>query len=828
MGGYSLAVMDTAGDQVKVADPLDGWMEEWNILEDAHFAHAQEVAAELDHGHFAPPCRGLTMCRRSDEHGDVPIIRSWERPEGWSEATAEGNKIVERMLVLIYIILEKGNTVSVENPWWSFLWYLAMMAKFLKWPGVELFELHQCPYGAETQKPTGIATNASFMKVVRLQCHQVRPHRHLQGGLQGFAFNYLQQEMVWRTSLAAEYPCGLCNAWAKALRAYLKTKFWFQRALSTSFVKIGKHKLVRQLQLMGPVQSQKVHGLEQMSNAALREKENAEVTGGLRNPARAVAKSKALQQTGLRIRKVLRPLLTDQVLGPLESDIKRGFDKSLVLRARSELAKEFNCSTLDSGYQEPLMASLLTSAKDPDAQVLPKWLREGFPLGIEVPVENTGVFPATDSVSASIEASRMCGKLIQDWDHSAENYSSFEDAPEKAQAELDRLISDQRASIVHSWEEVVAAVGADAILTQLACLIKQKMDGSEKVRLLVDMRRSGVNGKMTILERVVLPRIWDVAKSSSALFHGLPDDFAPEFLIADFMDAFYTLWLTAQERKYVVVKGTPDAWGRPRYYLIQVVAFGLACGPLLWGRLAAAVMRLSQATVHQKESRSQCYVDDPILLAIAATLRERTRIFCLHLLLWCSLGFEVAWHKAQRGREVDWIGFSLAFVGPFFRDFSVTLPQDKLTKLLDTFQELSAFRSRGMIPLALLSQAAGVLSWVSNVIPLARPWTGMLWAALTQARTLPSKSSTRLRKGLVFVKQVRHAVSWLEALVQATISGEGTSLTKVFHFKQPTAPPVLFRTDACPHGMGGMLLVCGTPMAWWSDALTEEEPRLSF
>ena len=78
--------------------------------------------------------------------------------------------------------------------------------------------------------------------------------------------------------------------------------------------------------------------------------------------------------------------------------------------------------------------------------------------------------------------------------------------------------------------------------------------------------------------------------------------------------------------------------------------------------------------MHEKESRSQCYVDDPILLAIAATSRERTRIFCLRLLLWCALGFEVAWHKAQRGREVDWVGFSLAFVGPFYRDFSVTLP----------------------------------------------------------------------------------------------------------------------------------------------------------
>ena len=106
-------------------------------------------------------------------------------PEGRTEDAEQGNKIVERMLVLIYIMLERGSTVSVENPWWSFLWCLMMMLKIMKWPNMELFEIHQCANGAETQKAIGILTNASWMKVARLHCHQVRPHRHLSGGLVG-------------------------------------------------------------------------------------------------------------------------------------------------------------------------------------------------------------------------------------------------------------------------------------------------------------------------------------------------------------------------------------------------------------------------------------------------------------------------------------------------------------------------------------------------------------------------------------------------------------------------------------------------------------------
>jgi len=51
----------------------------------------------------------------------------------------------------------------------------------------------------------------------------------------------------------------------------------------------------------------------------------------------------------------------------------------------------------------------------------------------------------------------------------------------------------------------------------MACISKQK-SGKEKVRVIVDMRRSGINGQMRVEERVVLPRITDVAASLHELF----------------------------------------------------------------------------------------------------------------------------------------------------------------------------------------------------------------------------------------------------------------------------------------------------------------------
>ena len=124
--------------------------------------------------------------------------------------------------------------------------------------------------------------------------------------------------------------------------------------------------------------------------------------------------------------------------------------------------------------------------------------------------------------------------------------------------------------------------------------------------------------------------------------------------------------LREQEKKYVVVKGA-DGF----YYLMQCVAFGLACGPLLWGRLAAAAMRISQSTVASWEGRAQCFVDDPILVVAGKTMRERSRVFCLYLLVWIALGFQISWAKAQRGCEVTWIGFGIRLIGSSLRDVQI-------------------------------------------------------------------------------------------------------------------------------------------------------------
>ena len=137
----------------------------------------------------------------------------------------EGNKIVERVAVLQDDAHTAGNTTSLENPEDSFIWDQPTLERHVK--RMRKVGLDQCPYGAETRKPTGILTDAEWMAKVCSRCREAPPHEHMPGGLVGKILDHFYDppKEVWKTALAAEYPTGLCWAWAKSLVAFLNTEF---------------------------------------------------------------------------------------------------------------------------------------------------------------------------------------------------------------------------------------------------------------------------------------------------------------------------------------------------------------------------------------------------------------------------------------------------------------------------------------------------------------------------------------------------------------------------------------------------------------------------
>ena len=102
------------------------------------------------------------------------------------------------------------------------------------------------------------------------------------------------------------------------------------------------------------------------------------------------------------------------------------------------------------------------------------------------------------------------------------------------------------------------------------------------------------------------------------------------------------------------------------------------------------------------------------------------------------LGFKVAWHKVARGFQIDWIGVNLKLQRHWSSDDDwgevvlIQLSDEKSTKLSEVLDELL---SSSVIPVSKLQYAAGVLGWLSSIVPAARPWMSMIWGALQQALT---------------------------------------------------------------------------------------------
>ena len=200
------------------------------------------------------------------------------------------------------------------------------------------------------------------------------------------------------------------------------------------------------------------------------------------------------------------------------------------------------------------------------------------------------------------------------------NYRSFEEAREHALPELERVVSKGYARRYASWDALAAELGPVAV-SKLACIVKTRTDGSIKARVVTDLRRSGVNRCVQAGERIVLPRGKDVVADTAFLLHALAPDADAEAMVLDFSDAFHTLPVHPEERKFGVAQAFDGA-----YLVFDTVVFGGEASPLLWGRAAAFLMRSVQALFATSEALAECYVDDPIVVAAGSPAkRRRTR-----------------------------------------------------------------------------------------------------------------------------------------------------------------------------------------------------------
>ena len=367
---------------------------------------------------------------------------------------------------------------QLESPAWDF----PPIARLRELCNVHLVTGHLCGFGGECNSVAGCVTNANFLKVLSRRCPGPPVHPA-----------QLPQSADRRDLAGAgELLDALCNTAAKAYEE--------ARCVQPGFTEIEPLAMTSEGQRGGGAPD---------SARAVRERENEEAIGGLRNAFRSVSRLPRWAEVGARVRRVIEGAVSshssafEAVLDSLGTHACVAVPQAIEL-GRAELAREFGVvSNRGDGLQASLFAVLTEAAGDPDV-VVPAWLDGQVPLGIEVPIEPGGVFPSVPPSGVGCERNRLRYlHLSGAADLAYGNYASYHEHRELADDELRRELE---AGFLdwHAEREILEKQVGRLHLAKIAVSIKVK-DGRTKVRLVHDLRRNGTNGKVVVRERLVLP-----------------------------------------------------------------------------------------------------------------------------------------------------------------------------------------------------------------------------------------------------------------------------------------------------------------------------------
>ena len=554
------------------------------------------------------------------------------------------------------------------------------------------------------------------------------------------------------------------------------------------------------------------------SKKARRAAENLVAPGGMRSPHRYVDANPAAVQTGLKVTEALTKFITQNplVVSWLVDEGETGRRK-IGLALEAELVKTVGdaLGTADlsrgprSRWRAGLVEAFIEDSADPERH-LAEWLRTGVPTGVKHEIPPSGIFPEVETQAEA--ASEL-------WKHFAQgaakgNYKSAEENRTSFVKEVDRLITAGYISKYDNYADLKMHLN-DVIISKVAALIKVRNDGSEKVRIIIDMLRSKVNAFVRLSERIVLPRLMDVVSDCLALLEAAAweldqEDSEVSIMVADFQDAFHTLGVLRDERPFQVFKLPCGGYG-----VYETAVFGGGGSPLTWGRAAAFVGRSSQALFNPKRARIQIYVDDPLTVWRGTGTQIRTMKAIL-LLWWIALGLEVAWAKVQHGTRVKWIAAQVEIKNG---KVTLSLPAEYAAELE---KEAAELLQHNVASIQRIRRLAGKASWAGGFVPAVGAMIAPLWAAAGAVALQSEGETTTTIDGwrAVPVARAKHGLQWIVAWARGLSGTLSREFSQQVHYSRPR---VRMDFDASPWGYGGVLFVNGHPIEYFGLPISEED-----
>ena len=135
-----------------------------------------------------------------------------------------------------------------------------------------------------------------------------------------------------------------------------------------------------------------------------------------------------------------------------------------------------------------------------------------MPTGIKHEIKPSGIFPPLETHA---EASTELWKYFAQQEAKG-NYKSAEENHAAFAGEVDRLIKAGYITKFNNYEDLKRHFG-EVSISKVAAIIKNRDDGIQKVRIIIDMLRSKVDAFVKLSERIVLPRLMDIVSDILAL-----------------------------------------------------------------------------------------------------------------------------------------------------------------------------------------------------------------------------------------------------------------------------------------------------------------------
>ena len=191
----------------------------------------------------------------------------------------------------------------------------------------------------------------------------------------------------------------------------------------------------------------------------------------------------------------------------------------------------------------------------------------------------------------------------------------------------------------------------------------------------------------------------------------------------------------------------------------RTVMFGVGSGPLVWSRVAAWVMRSTQAWLTNKCAQTNCFVDDPIIL-LKGTSAQRRKLAMGVLLWWASLGLKPAYEKGSFGPEAVWIGTHLV-INAKANKIEIRLPAKKNLEILAILVDLMDGPGSTMKHDE-VRKLAGKESWVGQHFQAVHRevYKRQVWPALSWLRMFHEHRRGDLVRHLFLVDQTLDGLVW--------------------------------------------------------------------